>query len=519
MVSAPPAQAASQLPVAPVFADMAPTSPGCAVGVQEGDAAPSLMAFGSADLEHAVPNTPSTVFEAGSVSKQFTATAILLLAEDGRLSLKDDVRKYIPELPAYGRPITIDQLLTHTSGLRDWGDVEAISGWPRGDRVYGLEDVLRVMRRQDTLNYEPGARWSYTNTGYNLAAIIVQRVAGQSLANFSRARIFQPLGMSHTQWRTQFRQVVVGRAIAYKPAGQSFLQDMPFENAYGNGGLLTTVGDLLIWNHALAERRLGAFVTDELQRPAILNDGHVVGYGRGLFLDRHDGEREVAHPGATAGYRAWLGRYPGRALSLALLCNNAGVDTVARARAVADLYLSRDSGTPQSGRSPSSGLLGYAGWYADDRSGAPVHLEVENGKLRREGGPWLMAQGNAFFLGTTRIRFMESGRLQMDAAGDSITLAPMKPYQPTQAALLHLVGRYRSDEAEVTYAVSLVQGVLHVAVEERPSAQYVAEPVYKDAYRLRDDLIMRPVENARGQTIGIRLSTDRVWSLLLRRLG
>ena len=190
-------------------------SPGCAVGIEQGSQPALIRAFGSADLEHRIPITAATVFEAGSVSKQFTAAATLLLVSQGKLALTDDVRKYLAELPDYGTPITIDQLLNHTSGLRDWGDVEAIAGWPRGSRIYSLADVLDISSRQRQLNYRPGSEWLYTNTGYTLLAIIVQRVSQLSLAEFTRQNFFIPLGMQHTQWRDNFKRIVPDRAVAY----------------------------------------------------------------------------------------------------------------------------------------------------------------------------------------------------------------------------------------------------------------------------------------------------------------
>ena len=174
-----------------------------------------LKAYGMADLEHDVRNTPDTIFEAGSVSKQFTAMAVQLLAGDGKLSLDDPVRKYIPELPDYGKPLTIRHMLSHTSGLRDWGSVESIAGWPRTTREYTHAHVLEIVSRQKSLNFDPGTKWSYSNTGFNLAAIIVSRVSGMPFAEFSKQRIFAPLGMTHTSWRDDHTRIVKGRAIAY----------------------------------------------------------------------------------------------------------------------------------------------------------------------------------------------------------------------------------------------------------------------------------------------------------------
>jgi CubicO group peptidase (beta-lactamase class C family) len=190
-------------------------SPGCTVAVAENGRTLLSRAYGMADLEHDAPITPTTIFEAGSVSKQFTATAALLLVQQGKLSLTDDVRKYVPELPDYGKPITIDHLIHHTSGLRDWGAIVGVNGWPRGTRIHTHAHMLDVASRQKALNYEPGTEFSYTNTGYNLLAVIVERVTGQTFAELTRQQIFEPLGMKHTEWRDDFTRIVKGRAIAY----------------------------------------------------------------------------------------------------------------------------------------------------------------------------------------------------------------------------------------------------------------------------------------------------------------
>src|SRR6187399_3126653 len=199
-----------------VFSKWTTETPGCAVGVSKDGKPVVQKAYGMADLEHDAPNRADTIFEAGSVSKQFTAAAVLLLAQEGKLSLDDPVRKYVPELPDYGAPLTIRHMLQHTSGLRDWGEIAGIAGWPRGERVYTHAHVLDIVSRQKALNFTPGTNWSYSNTGYNLSAIIVSRLSGQSFADFSRDRIFKPLGMTHTSWRDDYTRIVKHRAIAYE---------------------------------------------------------------------------------------------------------------------------------------------------------------------------------------------------------------------------------------------------------------------------------------------------------------
>ena len=323
-----------------VFARWNQQSPGCAIGVAK-DGTPVLQkAYGMADLEHDIPNRPDTIFEAGSVSKQFTAAAVLLLANDGKLSLDDPVRTYVPELPDYGAPLTIRHMLQHTSGLRDWGEVASIAGWPRTTRAHTHAHVLDIISRQKALNFPSGTQYSYSNTGYNLAAIIVSRVAGEPFAEFSRKRIFGPLGMTRTSWRDDYTRIVKDRAIAYSPSDKTFRMNMPFEDVHGNGGLLTTVGDLLKWNENFVTPKVGdrAFVTLQ-QEPGKFNDGKPHEYAMGLMVRPYKGLPEVAHSGSTAGYTAYLTRFPEQHLSVAVLCNVSSGQATQYARSVAETYL------------------------------------------------------------------------------------------------------------------------------------------------------------------------------------
>jgi CubicO group peptidase (beta-lactamase class C family) len=290
--TAPQRQAAG---VDEAFARWTRETPGCAVGVGVGGQSVLERAYGMADLEHDVPNTPDTVFEAGSVSKQFTAAAVLLLVVDGKIQLDDRVRTYIPELPDYGMPLTVRHMLTHTSGLRDWGSLAGIAGWPRGDRVHTHDHVVDILSRQKALNFTPGTRWSYSNSGYNLSAVLVDRVSGMSFAEFSRTRLFEPLGLTSTTWRDDYTRIVPKRAVAYASGrGGGYRMDMPFENVHGNGGLLTTVSDLLRWNAALDAGTLaGPAFAAEQQQPGTLADGRPIRYAMGLYTDVWKGVREV----------------------------------------------------------------------------------------------------------------------------------------------------------------------------------------------------------------------------------
>src|SRR5688500_16228861 len=216
-------------------------APGCAAAVSLNGDVVFEKAFGLADLEHNVPNTPQTIFESGSVAKQFTAAAVVLLSLDGKLSLDDPVKKHIPELPDYDKPITIRHILNHTAGLRDWGTVLQLTGAGRGDRVISQDLALDVIVHQKSLDFTPGAEYSYSNSGYQLAAIIVERVSKQKFADFVAERLFKPLGMTKSSWRDDYQRLVPGRAQAYWRQGPTapWRLNMPFMNVVGNGGMLT----------------------------------------------------------------------------------------------------------------------------------------------------------------------------------------------------------------------------------------------------------------------------------------
>lgn len=511
-----------------VFARWASTtSPGCAVGVAR-DGRPVLArAYGMANLEYDVANTSETVFEAGSVSKQVTAAAVILLAQRGALSLDDPVRRWVPELPDYGAPITLRHLLNHTSGLRDWGSVVAVAGWPRTTRVHTNAHALDVMRRQRALNFAPGAEYSYSNSGYNLLAIIVERASGRSLAEFSKRELFAPLGMTRTEWRDDFTRVVKARATAYARRDSAWRQLMPFENVYGNGGLLTTVGDLLIWNRNLDAPTVGgAALVTEMQRRGRLTSGREIEYASGLFVTRYRGVPEVSHSGATAGYRAFLARYPEQKLSVAVLCNAASANATALAHGTADVFLG-DALAPRAvvRAVPLSEaqLAAPVGLYRDPRSSESAELRLDDGRLRFDGAELVPLSPTTFALPTQDAR----ARLEVDGAGrarrlwqlwgpDSVGFERVERARPTAAQLAELAGAYASDEVETTISVA-VEGdslVLH----RRPAERTALVPLYADAFALPGAGVIRFSRDSAGRVDGSWLSVGRARNLRFVRV-
>jgi CubicO group peptidase (beta-lactamase class C family) len=468
-------------------------APGCAVGASIGGETVLSAAYGMADLEHDVRLAPETVFEPGSVTKQFTAASVLLLAQQGKLSLDDPARKYIPELPDYGTPITIRHLLNHTSGLRDWGSVAAISGWPRTTRAYTHAHVLEIVARQHALNYPPGADYSYTNTGYNLAAILVGRVSGKPLPEFSRDAIFVPLGMSSTGWRDDFRRIVKNRAMAYTQSNGAFLTDMPFENVHGNGGLLTTVGDLLRWNRNFTTMKVGgrALIDAQLQQGR-LTDGRTIAYAAGLMVLDWRGIPEVSHSGSTAGYSAWLGRYPKQDLSVAVLCNVA-TNATQLGHAVADVYL------PQHGSERVAAAPGApTGLYRSQRDHSVI--AIQDGSAGRAN---------------VRQELEAGGRLCLVSEMDRVCYEKVERANPTRAELETMTGDYVSDEAEVTLTVT-VEGD-RLVIHRRPDARFTIAPTYKDGFSSPLGSV-RFLRDGSGKITEMSIGESRVWDLRLRRM-
>src|SRR5262245_15210210 len=356
-----------------VFARFTDKTPGCAVGLSKDGRALYTHGYGMSNLEYNVPITESTVLESGSVAKQFTASAIVLLAQDGKLSLDDDIRKYLPEVPSFGgQKITIRHLLTHTSGLRDQWGLLGIEGRGPGSQVHSALTTLDLITHQKMLNFPPGSAYLYSNSGYALAGLIVQRVSGKTLDAFTQERLFRPIGMTHTQWRDDFTEVVRNRATAYSGSAQTrYETDMPFTNMVGNGGLLSTMSDLLKWNENLDNPKVGgrAF-TEALETRMRLTSGREITYALGLEASPYRGLREVSHGGSTAGYRTHMARYPDQHVAVAVWCNNASAGPAALLHQVADLVLtfpqpSVAQASAERVEVPPSSIARWAGTYRD----------------------------------------------------------------------------------------------------------------------------------------------------------
>lgn len=505
-------------------------TPGCVAGIAQNGRVLLERAYGMADLERNVPLTTASILEAGSVSKQFTAAAILMLARDGKLSLDDPVRRWIPELPAFMQPITLRHMLHHMSGLRDWGSIAGVAGWPRNSRALDHAIVLQIIGRMRELNFPPGTEYEYSNSNYNLLAIVAERASGESLPAFTRKRIFEPLGMTSTSWRDDAMRVVKNRALSYDKDSSGWEGERAVENIYGNCCLLTTVDDLLKWNAAFDSTRLGAGLRAEQETRGVLSNGQTLTYAAGLFVDTWRGQPWVGHSGATSGYRANLVRYTNANVSVAVLCNAGNADPEAASDSLADALVHFEPRTtpaaPVRVAVPASALADKAGVYRNGRDSQGQRLRVRDGKLETERGLELVpidssglsyqaARGGSRIVFSRRKDGRYDGRT-VSLTNDTVAVYGVPDADTTRAALGAYVGVYESPEAEATLRVAFDStGALVLTRISTTGGPWRMRPVYRDGFSIVPGMMVFTRE--RGRITGFRFTTARVRNLKFDR--
>ena len=519
LLSLPPAQAQDRTgEVDAIFSWVAPGMPGCAVAASHHGKLVVNRAYGLADLERDVPISTTTLFDAASIRKQFIAAAVLLLVEERRLSLADDVRKHVPELPDYGRAITLDHLLTHTSGLRDWIPLQEWSG--------GSADAMTLILRQRTLNFAPGEEWSYSNSGYVLLADIVARASGMPFAEFARRRLFDPLGMKSTIYVDDLRDVIRGRALAYEPDGSRWKMDMRIGVERGGGALFSTASDLVLWTDALASQRLGRFVSEKLEEPGRLGNGRKLDYGRGLMLATNYAGRMLWHGGGAAGYRSVLARYPDQGMSIAVLCNagERSDDRDAFAARVHDLFVSPGGQRPAAAPAAASPVVeglevkSKAGLFFKEGTGEPLRLGVSNGRLAvAGGGPLVAVTRDRFRNPRPSLAFMSQDDFELiftspdrfelrSMEGNTTRYRRAEPYTPTAADLKLFAGRYESDELRAVFELAPSTGTLTARVNDARGEAVPLRPVDRDTFQ-QGMLTVRFRRDDTGRVVAFDFST------------
>lgn len=485
----------TRLAVDRVFAGTANDAPGCAVGISRGGRLIYENGYGMANLETGTPITAASIFHVASVSKQFTAMSVMLLARDGKLSLDDDIRRFLPEIPDYGHRITIRHLLTHTSGLRDQWDLLAMARGRFQENRITDADVLEIVARQKALNFVPGTEYLYSNTGYTLAGTIVRRVSGRSLRDFADERIFRPLGMTRTHFHDDYTMVVPGRTSAYeRRMDDRWHVSIPNFDTYGATSLYSTVGDLLKWEANVAAPTVGdESILRQMNTSATLANGDTTGYGLGRATEKHRGAWLVGHSGSDAGYRAYLGQFPEHRLAVAVLCNRPS-NPANFAREVAAVLLGdalgREPAPAPAVRQTVDELRSLAGVYVNPATDRILFVSLRDDALTlgRASGPKLVPIGERRFRAegapSIEYEFRSDGTLLQHRrtwpSAIPITFTRHAPARPTPAALRAYAGTYDSEELGATYTVVATDSTL--VLETRGGNDRVLRPAYGDVF-------------------------------------
>ena len=500
-----------------------PGSPGCSVGVIRDGNFVYKKSFGEGSLELGVPLTPESVFYMGSVSKQFTAAAVVIASEKGLLSLDDDARKYLPELPDYGHPVTLRELIHQTSGFRDFLELEGLTG---GDPAsLSAEDALRLIARQKGLNNVPGDEWIYSNSNYFLLGEIVKRATKKTLAEFSEENIFKPLGMTHTRFYDDHTVVLPGRVAAYDP-GKDGTFKVDWNNAYelvGGGGLMSTVDDMLLWDRNFYANKLGtADFLKEMQSQGKLNNGNEIDYAMGLSLGNYRGLTTVEHGGALYGYRTEILRFPEQKFSVVTLCNVGNADPEGLSRKVADLYLAADfkDQATEKAKADLPDPTPFAGTYLDPRTHNAYTFSVKDGKLMGWGVVLHRISANQYYDFSTNVITFDPANEKVNLAlkGEPDFFVGKKVAEPklTDAELQAFAGTYHSEEIDADYELAVEKGKLMLHIHNSPELQMA--PVGKDEFYFGGLGSLVFERDNGGRVTGFQFFGQRVRGLVFRRI-
>jgi CubicO group peptidase (beta-lactamase class C family) len=519
-----------------IFAEWNTTSsPGCALAVVKDGRIVYQHGYGMANLELGIAITPESVFDIGSVSKEITAMAMLLLVQDGKISLDDNIRKYLPEIPDYGNPITIRHMLHHTSGLRNYDDLFDLEGIPEADLTTD-RDALELTARQKGVNFKPGEEFLYSDTNFFLMSQIVKRVTGQTLRQFAQERIFGPLAMTSTHFHDDHTMIVPRRATGYAPHnGGGFEMDMSNFEQLGDGSVMTTVEDLFKWDQNFDHPQVGGTqAIRQLTTPGKLNNGRTIPYGMGLFIDHYRGLNWIHHSGEWVGYRAAFSRFPDQHFSTILTCNCVGdMNPMGMAKQVADIYLADEFARAQKASSPQAAaqpfaadLKRYVGTYWSPKKGALRKFEVNGSKLV------MLAPGMSYDMLPTgdgefealegdsehRDKYMfrkaaKNGDFELEAweGGAQAIYTPVKSGPPGVFQLNAYAGDYSNDELRAVWRLVVDNGKL--VRQQWMAEDQELQPAFEDGFisdLSEGQFVMHFNRNSKGEVTSFDIATDMV---------
>ena len=507
------------------------STPGCAVGIVRNDSLIFAKGYGMANLEYGVPISPLTIFHMASVSKQFTAYSIVLLARQGKLNLDDDIRKYLTWWPDVKEKITIRNLLNHTSGVRDQWQLLAMSG-TRLDDVITQEHIVRLLSKQQALNFKPGEQYMYSNSGFTMLAEIVHAVSGQTLRQFTDSAIFRPLGMTHTHFHDDYTEIVPNRSYSYDVDDKGH-----FSNAvlsYSNDGatsLFTNIEDMSKWIMNFWEHKAGDQQDiDQLTKCAVLNSGRKLTYALGIAVDTFHNQLEYQHSGGDAGYRTYITAFPALKMGFIVFSNLGDVNPGRPAEQVASIFIpenGKKDPTPSPIKDTSLAILSdtaqlspYTGFYTSD-DGARFQFKVNDRKL------YWITPGDRYLLmpaGKDTMKLMEDPTVWFTYSSGKDSKPVWEEYWPDNHRHLYkydtasrgdvvlrtYTGTYYCPELDYNYRITLKDHKLMIG-----SAKYSETPV---TLMGDDNLIndfwwmsrLKMVRDTHGKITGFEVNSGRI---------
>ena len=460
-------------------------SPGAAVAVEKDGKIIYKKGFGCAELEYNIPITASTVFHIASVSKQFTCFSILLLEKQGKLSINDNIRKYIPEVPDFGKVITLNHLMHHMSGLRDQWELLAMAGW-RLDDIITKDQILRIVSRQKELNFNPGDEYLYCNTGFTLLAEVVARVSGQTFPEFTRTHIFEPLKMTSTLFYDDCEKIVKNRAYSFYPDSTGYKKSILSYSNAGATSLFTTAEDLCLWSRNFENPVVGGEdIINRMNLRGILNKGDTITYAMGQDIGTYKGLKIISHGGADAGYRSFLVRFPDQRFSVNVLSNLASFDPGGMSFKIADIYLkdkevaAGPKNIETAGKPPAeitdvkidhNVLVSYCGQY-EWQPGIFVTISLENDNLFVSAPelvktPMIAVTTTEFDVkaASARVTFiLDSGKvskMKVNMNGGEVIAMKIPDFDPARINISEYTGDFYSEELSTSYTMVLDSGKL-----------------------------------------------------------
>ena len=511
-----------------LFAAYQGLSPGCAVGVSQGGKVLLSKAYGIADLEHSVPLTTKSLFYMASVSKQFAAMSVLMLADEGKIRIEDSIRKTIPELPEYAADITLYHLLTHTSGVRDYLTLGSVAGRPG---IFTDDSTLRLLSRQKALNFPPGSEFLYSNSGYVLLSLVVKRTTQKNLDAFAREKIFAPLEMTSTRFQHDYSALIPGKVNGYERRAGAWYVSNSLLSVVGDGGLYSSVEDMLRWADNFDSGKVGAKQLVTMSTAGKLSNGKEIPYGMGLVPSTYRGLSILEHTGALAGYRTSFLRFPSERLSVVCLCNSGAANAGQLARRVAEEFLASKITTTATVTAPAArpavaitpsleDVRSKVGIFRSDAIGYVEFTEV-NGKLSGNGIPELFAMEPHRYVSA------DGGELLFDSQNPARTLELRLPGQSpihfervtvtelSETEMRAYTGDFDSDELNSSARVYIDSDRLSLQIGEGPVIRLV--PAGTDRMRAANGAEFVFQRDSSGKVAVFLLSAGRIRNISFQR--